>query len=232
MTFREYRGDDAAELAGRAVARGSAAAIGVRGAAVVGVPGGRSVAKVFSQLAVEPLAWDRVELFPADERCVPLDSEESNYTMLESALLRRIKRGGRTGEPHFHPYVDDPRDRAASLARFNARFHAVVPQARFDVLLLGVGEDGHIASLFPKSDTLNSEERGYLPVGDSPKPPPERISVTPSLIRNARRVVLVLLGEGKRDALKMLLNPNISVAECPARLALAAPECLLFTDLK
>jgi 6-phosphogluconolactonase len=231
MILEPYNGTDATAAAARAVSMRLAGAIGTRGSAVLGVPGGRSVAELFAHLAGAPVAWDRVDLFPADERCVPLESEQSNYRLIREELREPVAQKGISEGPMVHAYHHDPEAPGASLDRFNERFHGRVPQGRFDVLVLGVGEDGHVASLFPEHAVLGSAESEYIAISDAPKPPADRVTITPALVRSARTVVLLLFGEAKRPALQLLTDQESTVAQCPARLGLEADEVLLFTDL-
>lgn len=232
MSITRYSGSDVALRCAGVITKRLAAAIRERGSALLGVPGGRSVSAVFAALATASLAWDRVDLFPVDERCVPTDDPESNYRLIYDGLVSPLLRHGRGGVPRLHAYNDMPQQRDAALRHFNARFHAASPRRHFDVLLLGVGEDGHIASLFPNHALLESSSRDYALLSDAPKPPPERITVAPAHVREAASVLLLLLGEGKRAALEALMNPEITYAQCPARLALEASESKLFTDIE
>lgn len=102
---------------------------------------------------------------------------------------------------------------------------------RFDIVVLGAGEDGHVASLFPHQ-SVNTKEKGFFYVHDSPKDPKDRVSISPTQIEQARRAVVLFMGEGKKEALANFLDPTKTVNDCPAKLALSAGEVLVLTDIQ
>jgi len=199
-----------APLAARAIARALRAADAPR----LAVPGGRSAAAVFDALMElapdERPDWTRLELLFADERAVPPEDPESNYRLvrerlIEPARLSKAQVRRLRGE--------DPDLEHAALAA-EADFDAPL-----DVLLLGVGEDGHVASLFPGSPLVSERTRRVAAVLDSPKPPPGRLTITPRVIEEARTVVVVAEGESKRSAVQRALADLGSPEQTPARLA-------------
>jgi 6-phosphogluconolactonase len=108
--------------------------------------------------------------------------------------------------------ADSP-DPEAAAAAYSAEF----PRAP-DLLLLGIGEDGHIASLFPGSPALAETRRRFVHVEGCPKPPSERITITPPAIASARRVLVMVSGQGKANAVRLALAAEGSVDQTPARL--------------
>jgi len=133
--------------------------------------------------------WSAVELWFTDERCVPPDDAESNYAMARAALLHRVAPFGVLRMPG-----ELGAEAAASLYDAVVRAHSPL-----DLILLGMGQDGHTASLFPGHPALAAS--GYaVAVHDAPKPPPDRVSLTLGALREARRVVLLVTGEDKREA--------------------------------
>jgi 6-phosphogluconolactonase len=99
------------------------------------------------------------------------------------------------------------------------------------VAMFGAGEDGHIASLFPGRSELLSAGTAFLSVRDAPKPPSDRVSMSPALIRTISSICLLFFGESKRDALRNFQDEEAPPASCPAKLARAAGNLLVAADL-
>ena len=203
-----------AEAAARIVVEASLECIEERGEFRLAVPGGRSVAGLFDRLAREPersrVDWTRVTLLFADERAVPPDHPDSNYRLARAALLDPL------GDPL--PRVRRMRGEAADLEAAAREYDAelAVPA---DLVVLGLGEDGHVASLFPGSPLLDETVRRAAVVGDSPKPPGRRITLTPRALRDARAGLLVLAtGAGKAQAAAAALAGEGDFRRWPARL--------------
>jgi 6-phosphogluconolactonase len=195
-----------------------------RGRAGVVLTGGTVGTMALRAVAASPAAravdWSRVDLWWGDERFLPSGDGERNETQARDALLDALAGLGLPPE-RVHPMPasdgpdgDDPdaaaRRYAAELARV-AREDGVpgnVPV--LDVLLLGVGPDGHVASLFPEHPSLEDGGAGtdltVIPVRDAPKPPPTRLSLTLPVITSAEEVWCVVDGEGKADAVAEALS--------------------------
>lgn len=159
--------------------------------------GGGTPLPVYRALAQLELPWNRLVVYFGDERCVPPDHADSNYRAIREALFpTRVPEGLQLHRMHGE---DEPAAAAAAYA-------AVLP-ARVDVLLLGTGEDGHTASLFPGSPALTETERLVLPVIGS-KPPPQRLTITPPVIRQAHRILVLVSGAGKAAAVRQAWEQN------------------------
>jgi 6-phosphogluconolactonase len=157
--------------------------------------GGGTPLPVYRTLAQTGLPWNRLFLYFGDERCVPPDHPDSNYRAIMQALFPA---GAPEGlQIHRMRGEDDPASAASAYA-------ALLP-ARIDVLLLGTGEDGHTASLFPGSPALAETERLVLPVIGS-KPPPQRLTITPPVIRAAGKILVMIAGAGKAVAVQRALD--------------------------
>jgi len=102
---------------------------------------------------------------------------------------------------------------------------------RFDVVVLGMGEDGHVAGLFPRHPALVQPGRSFIPFFDSPKPPPERVTASRELVTTASLVVLLALGEAKRAAWDAFSSSAVTVVECPAKMVEAMERCVVVSDL-
>ena len=177
-----------------AVAEAGAAAVAssIRGGTrTLALTGGNTPRRMYEMLAGMDLEWGRVSVLFGDERCVPPDDPESNYRMARETLLSRVDPGAVLRIPAELGAED-----AASL--YDAAVGRLQP---LDLVLLGVGEDGHCASLFPGHPALAAP--GWaVAVHGAPKPPPDRVSLTLGALRNARRVIFLATGEGKAEALR------------------------------
>ena len=174
-----------------------------RAHAHVALSGGTTPVRAYELLAEHVREWSAIELWFADERCVPPDDEESNYRLVRETLpaaehVNRME--GELGpERGAAGYADLLLDRLPIAANG-------VPA--LDVVVLGIGADGHIASLFPDNTTLADPREDVLCVAvhGSPKPPPERISLSLTVLRAARGCLLLATGAGKAEALAAALG--------------------------
>ena len=161
-------------------------AIAARGNASLALAGGNTPRGIYEELAALPVAWDRVEVFFGDERCVSPDDPSSNYRMGREALLDRVR------APRVHRMPGERLDREQAAAEY-----AVALPDALDVIVLGMGEDGHTASLFPGHDWSRAARRKVLAVTGAPKPPPDRLTVAPEVIWAARTRLVLASGEAK-----------------------------------
>jgi 6-phosphogluconolactonase len=174
--------------------------------------GGSTPGPVHECLALEPdVPWADGRVYFADERAVPADDPESNYLLARESLLSRVP----VPVAQVHRMEAEAPDADAAAERYAA----LLPE-RIDVLVLGIGSDGHTASLFPHAASLREAHRGVLAV-EAPEGvrPSRRLTLTPPAIRAARRVVVLVAGASKAEAAARALAPTGAVAECPARLA-------------
>ncbi|HEX3909871.1 MAG TPA: 6-phosphogluconolactonase [Solirubrobacteraceae bacterium] len=200
----------AAKRAASEVSRRLQGAREERGAAHLALSGGSTPARTYELLAQELDDWDRIAIWFADERCVGPEDEESNYRLAKQTLLdaaagldpARVHRM----EGELGP--EQGAERYAAALRDHAPLHEGL--AVLDVIVLGIGPDGHVASLFPGAPTLEVQAPELcLGVHDSPKPPPERITLTLPVLRAAERCVLLATGTSKADAVDaMLAEPS------------------------
>jgi 6-phosphogluconolactonase len=151
--------------------------------------GGTTPQRCYALLSQMDVEWGRVTILFGDERCVPPHHPDSNYRMAREALLDRVS----PATVHRMPAELGP-DVGAELYA-----HVMAAVGQLDVVTLGVGEDGHTASLFPGHPALKAPG---LAVGihDSPKPPPQRVTMTLTALQSARRVVILATGAGKAGA--------------------------------
>lgn len=180
-----------------------------RAVAHVSLAGGSTPARTYELLADLMPDWRDVHLWFGDERCVPLDHPDSNHLLLVHTLLDRLPaatapivhrvKGAGDGDPSAVAagYEAELRERVAGT-----------PYPILDVVLLGLGEDGHTASLFPDDPVLDERERLIVAVRGR-KPPPDRVTFTLPLLRAGRAIVVLTAGAGKAEAVAaMLAGPS------------------------
>jgi len=162
------------------------------GAQTLVLAGGTTPKRCYELLAELDVQWGRVTVLFGDERCVPPDHPDSNYRMVKESLLDRVA----PATVYRMPAELGPDEGADAYAE------VVANVAPLDFVLLGVGEDGHVASLFPGHPLLRASGL-TAGIRDSPKPPPERVTLTLEAIRDAGRVLIIATGAGKADAVAL-----------------------------
>jgi 6-phosphogluconolactonase len=189
------------------------------------------LAAINASPARESVDWSRVHLWWGDERWLPRGDAERNDQQARDALLDRVAL--KPENIHWPPAPDEIDDLDAAAASYaNALAEASKDGGelpRFDITFLGVGPDGHIASLFPGRDGVRVTGSTVIGVRNSPKPPPERISLTLPAINSSDRVWLVLAGADKASALGLALA-GASTREVPAAAAQGRKRTVFFVD--
>ncbi len=193
-------------------------AIAQKGAFTVALSGGNTPVPLYERLAdinrLSTAEWDHISIFQSDERCVPPDHPRSNYRMINDALLSRL--GNSAPDVHRMRGEMDPARAAADYEdEIRALEHVVSKRSHstdsdtmgLDLILLGLGSDGHTASLFPGGSAIGETTR--LVMAQSPESQPEpRLTFTPAVFRAARQVWVIASGAGKATtARKVLLGP-------------------------
>lgn len=183
----------------------SAKAIAEKGYFATALSGGKTPAGFYQYLSgMLDLPWERTHLFLVDERFVPWDSPESNYRMLNENLLAEIQ----IPPENIHPIAtghSSPNISAKKYEEEMRRFFKLDENSipNFDLILLGIGEDGHTASLFPGTDALKETKRLVVPVRPG-EPLMDRISLTLPVINNAWNVIFLVSGQRKRAAMRKI----------------------------
>lgn len=178
-------------------------AVSERGACYIALAGGETPRGCYQRLAGSystSLPWDRVHVYWSDERQVSLTDPASNYGMAKAALLDRV------GIPqgNIHPLVGDPLPALKQVPTGPGGF------PRFDLVHLGLGEDGHTASLFPGDPALD-ERQAWVRAVHAVKPPPDRLTLTFPVLNTARAVLFLVQGEGKRRPLAGVMAGDASL---------------------
>ena len=205
--FVHADGDTLARAVAARIVTGVADALNARGRAHVVLTGGGIGTKVLAALAAEPardaIDWRTVDFWWGDERFLPAGHPERNETGARAALLDVIDTAPARVHPMRGPDGPDGEDPEASAARYAAELKGAAPKGEqlpaFDILMLGIGPEGHVASLFPDLPAVR-DGRPVVAVRDSPKPPPTRISFTFSTIAAAREAWILASGEEKAGA--------------------------------
>lgn len=196
MATRWHVAENRADWLARALAfirAAEAEALAARGEFHLVLAGGATPAKVYEALASEVHDWPRWQVWFGDERCLPADHPKRNSRMVEDVWLKRQAVAG----TNIHPIPAELGARAGAEAYARALGGA----GPFDLVLLGLGEDGHTASLFPGHDLGEGlDAPAALAVFDAPKPPGERVSLSARRLSDAHRVLFLVAGAGKREA--------------------------------
>ena len=204
--------DDVADAAAFLFVNLAYQAVAARGRFFVSLAGGTTPLACYRLLAAPLIAtkvnWEATHVFFGDERCVPEGHPDRNDEAAFEALLRHVP----IPEKNVHRVpVDEPdgaeryeSDLRGAFSVFSASSSKGIP--RFDLVFLGLGGDGHTASLFPGHPSLEENQRLVLRVDDSPKPPPSRITFTLPLLNAARHLALLVTGKDKAPALARVLE--------------------------
>lgn len=203
----------------------AAEAIAACGRFTVALSGGSTPQSMYALLATDPYAsrvdWSRVDVFWGDERCVPPGNPVNNYRMAREALLDHVP----LPKENIHRIrgEDDPVEGAAAYERIlREMFHTPIgqpqpaPGARFDLILLGMGEDGHTASLFPRSAAVRETSR-WVMAEHIAAVPMSRVTLTPVVINAAAEIVFLVSGREKASTLHRVLEGPYQPDTLPAQ---------------
>jgi 6-phosphogluconolactonase len=212
--------DTLSHEAARYVVRVASEAITTHGRFTLALAGGSTPKKLYALLASEPyrdqIDWTRSEIFWSDERCVPPDSEDSNYHLALETLLSKVPLSA--SQIHRMPADAENRDEAAlAYTQEIQRVFDTNGIPSFDLLQLGMGPEAHTASLFPHQASLHEQTRLIIPV-TVPKPPPPRLTFTPPLLNAAAHILFLVTGQDKAAALQEVLEGEYNPDEYPSQI--------------
>ncbi|HZU69232.1 MAG TPA: 6-phosphogluconolactonase [Ktedonobacteraceae bacterium] len=212
--------DVISQEAAQYIARVARESIAARGRFTIALSGGTTPRKLYGLLGDEPyrgqIDWVLTHIFWSDERCVPPDDEESNYHLAHEVLLSKISIPA--VQVHRMPANMPNRDAASrEYADEMRRVFGTSGIPEFDLIQLGMGPEGHTASLFPHQASLHEQERLVMPVS-VPKPPPDRLTFTPPLLNAARNVLFLVTGSDKSGAVHAVLESPYNPDEYPAQI--------------
>ncbi len=184
-----------------------------RGRFAVALSGGKTPIDLYKRLAgsKKPLPWNKTHIFIVDERFVPFEHDQSNFLMIDQTLLSQIK----IPEENIHPVSTEensPENSALKYEQDLTSFFKLKPGEfpKFDLILLGIGEDGHTASLFPDSELLSETRRMAVQVSHADTLINERITLTLPVINNSKNIIFLASGSGKSAVLKDIVENSDS----------------------
>lgn len=185
-----------AQQASERIVQAAQAAIRERGVFRLVLAGGTTPQRAYRLLAQTEQDWAHWQIFWGDERCLPATDPERNSLMAQQAWLSQVS----IPAANIYPI---PAELGAEVAA-TAYAQTLMGLLPFDLVLLGMGEDGHTASLFPNDPLLGKEPASLLvkAVHNAPKPPPERVSLVPYVLRRCRQQLVLVTGKGKREAVE------------------------------
>lgn len=192
------------------------AAIAAHGHFTIALSGGSTPKPLYEAIAAQDLPWDKIHVFWGDERYVPPNHPDSNERMARQAWLDQVP----IPAANIHPMPTDAEDPAIAAQAYNRHLQEFFGSApsefpAFDLILLGMGDDGHTASLFPHTEALQVNDR-LITVGNKDGQP--RITFTVPLINAARCVMFVVAGASKQPALSEIFAPEADAMNYPSRL--------------
>jgi len=217
--------DDLANQCSQHIAAALDLALAERDRAQIALAGGETPKAAYRLLGGQHLPWERVDVLLGDERWVSREDPSSNARMLGETLLAREP----GSQASFHPVPTELADPQASATAYEALLKALCAgdPPRFDLILLGLGDDGHTASLFPGTDAPLVNDRAVT-IGEGKGLP--RITLTAPVLSAARQVIFLVSGAGKQQALRRLLDPLEPADRTPARLVQPVAQVLILAD--
>lgn len=193
--------------------------------AQIALAGGSTPKAAYIRLGDEHLPWDRVDVFLGDERWVEPENPLSNARLIRESLMAR----GPARHARFHPVPTEHPTPEISAERYGSLLVQLCggEPPSLDLVLLGLGEDGHTASLFPSTTAPFVRDR-WVTTGEGKGVP--RVTLTAPVLSAARKVIFLVSGAAKRQALERLLDPQESEERTPARLVRPCSEVLILAD--
>ena len=187
--------------------------------------GGSTPISAYNALSKIELNWEKVDIFLGDERCVDPNSEESNSYMIEKSLLINFASKSYFYNIFENEVINEKIAKDSFINKLKEKCLGFPPV--FDLTLLGLGDDGHTASLFPYNKQNNNNDLAIYSYGNGLK----RISLTPKIISASSKIIFIVSGSSKQLALKRLINENESEERTPAKLINSNSKIFIFCDL-
>ena len=189
---------------------------------VFGLPGGRSVKTLFDELIKSDVPWHKIHFFMVDERLVTIDDEQSNFKLVKEQLLDKID----IPKENLHPFIVDENKKDYGTIEY---LNELNDYGGYDIIVLGVGEDGHVGALYPNY-TINNDSEEFIVFHDSPKLPKDRMTASRKMLLKAKLGIVLFIGEGKKQAYENYLDSKLTLNECPAKLVNKIKNKIILTD--
>lgn len=220
-----------AQQAADAFARDVHKVLAIKDEVVVAIPGGGSITDFFSALQKNTgIDWKKIHFFMLDERLVDLESKDSNFHNAYQNLFINLVDSKKISWSNLHPFVYKPQDKDSGAFFYNEELKQF--GSKYDIVIAGVGADGHIGAIFPNHPVFDNNESNFITLKDSPKPPQDRMTSSVDLIKSARFAFAFFINEGKRQAYDNFLSDLVEKRACPAKILTAIEELHVVTDMK
>ncbi len=196
----------------------------------LGLSGGKSERYIYKLFATskDPI-WKKIHIFFVDERLVAVGNKNCNYTITKKLFLDALIEKGVLPKSNIHHFIEkNTADRGAS--NYYNELKKYSTSKCFDIIILGAGEDGHVASCF--AHHKQPTKQGYWYINDSPKLPHKRVSATLALLEQSKFAILIFLGRKKRLAYKQFISTKTTIDDCPAKIVMNIPEKIVFSEQK
>lgn len=198
--------------------------------AVLAIPGGRSVAGIFSELKDEKdIDWKKVHIFMVDERLVPINDENSNFKLANDTFIKDLIKKEILPEGNVHPFKVDKKKKDYGVKDYEMELRGI--HNHYDIILLSSGEDGHVGCLYPNHHSIRDNSEDFIFMEDSPKPPKNRMGISKKMLSKSRVSILLFFGEAKRHAFNKFMDPKADYQHCPCVLAKKINHSYVLTDL-
>jgi len=218
-----------ARTAAEAFAQAVAQILAKKDYAVVVLPGGRSVIEFFKVLKTRAdIDWNKIHFFMLDERLVGMEDEDSNFRQAYEQLFLELVDGKKLSWHNLHPFTYQPQALDKGIKSYENELKQF--GGKYDIVIAGVGADGHTAALFPNHKALQSQDN-FVMLADSPKSPAGRMTSSVKLIQTATVAFVFFIGTEKQKAYKNFLDKNTKWQECPAKILQKIKTVYIVTNL-
>lgn len=191
---------------------------------IIGTVGGRSIQNIYNILKTKTLDWNKIHFFLVDDRLVDIKSEESNSKLMLDNLSSICPK------ENLHPFIYD--DQAQDFGTKAYEQELSKYGGKFDIILLGTGEDGHIGALYPNHHSIQNDNDYFITMHDSPKPPKDRMTAAKNLLLKTKIAYVLFFSRAKQQALRNFQDESKSIQDCPAKLVQKLPKYYVITDIQ
>lgn len=221
-TIIEAPRDQCIEQAASLISQILSEAVQKRGKAVLGIGEGKGLEMLYEQLKTQQIPWRKVHIMMTDERCVALNSLESNYRMVNEHLLKHLVESKQLPAENILPFVYNESHAVKSLLKYQAALDAL---GGFDLILANPGNDNHIAALFPKHASVQKENIGFFLINNAPEHPTQRMTLSRKLLLKARVGIIFF---DKEKTWSMFNDQTKTIIDCPSKLIAQLSSAYVF----